>query len=600
MGTETIPFVFSTPVWGAGHTGLFLNVGLPSLLAPGNLPGLASNPQTRYLIYTLPEYEKDIRTAPSFGRLARVLTVEIDLIRQEIVSPHRTMSDCHMDSFRRAEEAGAAAVFLPPDCVWSDGSMVRLEGLTQSGKSVVHMSGIRLDRDGFVPELAGQYAENRTVLTLKARELVATGLRHLHPIALRHFFDEYEGGLMPANLVWTVKNEGLLLRCFHLHPLMVKTQVPLAEFNSTIDDDLALRACPDTSRDYVVADSDELLAFEMSSLNHVVGTVCPKGSIEGIAAWAKYGTNARHRELIRHCIRVHSVPVTEPLWRAKETESGRVVDAVDMVSRLSRWQLLLTHPTVFGGLLYATLRGHVGNSGVPSWVVVLRWIWSTMRKLNRAFYQAAFTKNGSLLPTHPYWLVQRSMLAAIERNLRHGDRHIVILAADPALASKVAHSHPETIVQSFTADANPGEELVRRGTSSPVDLLLAVDLPMSGRDTTVVQRIGQRRILLRLSGDRRAAPWTYTEIVFFGGLGTRYCFSIWNSVCRDRKNRKPQSLLGQISLTLTGVLLAPPMYVATAIVGVAMNTIGLILDYFTQEEASSRREDESVSLESST
>ena len=46
----------------------------------------------------------------------------------------------------------------------------------------------------------------------------------------------------------------MLLRCFHLHPLMVKPQGPLAEFKSTIDDDLALRACPDSSRDYVVTD----------------------------------------------------------------------------------------------------------------------------------------------------------------------------------------------------------------------------------------------------------------------------------------------------------------------------------------------------------
>ena len=142
--------------------------------------------------------------------------------------------------------------------------MVRLEALARSGKSVVHMSGIRLDRDGVVPELADRYSEERAVLSLAPRDLVGIGLRHLHPIARSHFFNEYDGGLMPANLAWSVGDEGVLLRCFHLHPLMVKPQGPLAEFKSTIDDDLALRACPDSSRDYVVTDSDELLAFEMS------------------------------------------------------------------------------------------------------------------------------------------------------------------------------------------------------------------------------------------------------------------------------------------------------------------------------------------------
>ena len=219
MESIAFPFVFSTPVWGAGHIGLFLNVALPSLLAPGNLPGLTGNPENRYLIYTQSEYEKDIQAAHSYQRLASILAVEIIPISKEIEVPHRTMSDCHGDSLRRAEEVGAAAVFIPPDCVWSDGSMVRLEALARSGKSVVHMSGIRLDRDGVVPEFAGRYSEGRAVLSLEPRDLVGIGLRHLHPIARSHFFNEHNGGLMPANLAWSVGDEGLLLRCFHLHPL---------------------------------------------------------------------------------------------------------------------------------------------------------------------------------------------------------------------------------------------------------------------------------------------------------------------------------------------------------------------------------------------
>ncbi len=182
-----IPFVFSTPVWGPGHVGLFLNVGLPSLLASGNLPGMTSNSKNRYLIYTSLECEEHIRDNPSYQRLRSIVAAEIIPIRQEIVIPHRTMSDCHIDSFRRAEETGAAAVFIPPDCVWSDGSMTRLESLTQNGKSVVHISGVRLDRDGIVPELARYYSEDRGVLSLNARSLVAMALRHLHPIARSHF-----------------------------------------------------------------------------------------------------------------------------------------------------------------------------------------------------------------------------------------------------------------------------------------------------------------------------------------------------------------------------------------------------------------------------
>jgi hypothetical protein len=578
MGSIPVPFIFSTPVWGAGHVGLFLNVGLPSLLAPGNLPGLTSNFDNRYLIYTLSEYENDIRAASSFQRLTSILAVEIILIEKEIEVPHRTMSDCHIDSLRRAEKVDGAAVFLPPDCVWSDGSMVRLDALARSGKSVVHVSGVRLDRDGVVPELAAHYSEDRTALALKAPDLVGMGLRHLHPIARSHFFDQYEGGLQPANLVWSVGDEGLLLRCFHLHPLMVKTQVPCAEFKSTIDDDLALRACPDSSRDYVVTDSDELLLFEMSALSHAVGTICAKGSIGGIVAWAEYGTNSRHRELIRHCIRIHTGPLTEPMWRAKEIESTKVIDTVDELGQLSRWQLLWKYPAVLIYLLHATMLGRV-EKATPLWLLSFGRIWSMLRKIEGACYQSLFLKNGSPRIAHPFWLIRRGMLGAIERSISLDDRHIVVIADDEGLGREVARSHPDMIVQSFPASAKPDQDLVRRGGSATVNLVVAADLPIPGLIAPRAQRIGERRVLLRLSSDQRDFDKSYNEIAYFGGLGTRFCWHVCKWGANLPMARNPRSLIGRVLLRLVLVPLSPVVYAGAALVGASISFIGILLDF---------------------
>jgi hypothetical protein len=571
MGAMAYPFVFSTPVWGSGHVGLFLNVGLPSLLAPGNLPGLTDDPNNRYLIYTRSEYERDIRVAHSYRRLASILAVEIIPISEEIQVPHHTMSNCHADSLRRAEEANAAAVFIPPDCVWSDRSMVRLETLARSGKSVVHISGIRLNRDGVVPEFAARYSEDRTVLTLEPRELADIGLRHLHRITRSHFFDEYGGELMPANLVWSVEDEGLLLRCFHLHPLLVKPQVSQAEFESTIDDDLALRACPDSGRDYVVTDSDELLTFEMSSPSHVVGTVCPKGSIEGIAAWKEYGTNNRHRELIRHCIRIHSQPLTDRLWRAKEIESSKVIDAVDRLSRLSQWQLLWGHPAAFIGLLQATVLGRIRNRAVPLWVLAVAWMWLMFQTTNAACYQALFISDGSLLITHPLWLIRRAMLQAIERCIGRHDQHIIIISADPGLAIEVGRANPDVIVTSFTGN---DPEAMRQAA---VDLLVVADLPIGGLNASIAQRIGKRQVLLRLPSDRRDFDKSFNEVAYFGGLGTRFCCHLW--VAYIRLARKPRSPLGRVFWRSLFVPISSFLFVGASIVGAAMNFVGIILDF---------------------
>ena len=229
---------FVTPVWGRNHIGLFLEVGLPSLLAPGNLPGISKICECRFIIYTLPEDEQRLRDARVVRRLGSQMPVEFCLIGDPVSSAHRTMSDCHADTMRRADEDDAAAVFIPPDCIWADDGMMRLARIAQSGKSAVLMSGLRLDRDAVVPLLRDRRTENGEVLQITARPLVELGLRHLHKIALGHFWNEHGGGLMPANLYWTVPGEGLALRCYHLHPLLVKSQIPFARFASTIDDDL--------------------------------------------------------------------------------------------------------------------------------------------------------------------------------------------------------------------------------------------------------------------------------------------------------------------------------------------------------------------------
>ena len=41
-----------TAVWGTWHTDTFINLNLPSLLAPGNLPAFASRIDTTYVIGT--------------------------------------------------------------------------------------------------------------------------------------------------------------------------------------------------------------------------------------------------------------------------------------------------------------------------------------------------------------------------------------------------------------------------------------------------------------------------------------------------------------------------------------------------------------------
>ena len=137
-------FYFSVPVWGNNHTDLFINVGLPSLLAPGNIPGLREVRECRFFIHTRPEDEARLLSASAFQRLSEYMPVEIRFIRDPIVNPYITMSDCHREIMRLAAAHDVPAVFPSPDHVWGDGSMVGMERLAEAGKTAIHLAGVRL------------------------------------------------------------------------------------------------------------------------------------------------------------------------------------------------------------------------------------------------------------------------------------------------------------------------------------------------------------------------------------------------------------------------------------------------------------------------
>jgi tetratricopeptide (TPR) repeat protein len=347
-------FFFSVPVWGNNHTDLFINVGLPSLLAPGNIPGLRETGECRFFIHTRAEDEARLAGAPSLQRLARLMPVEIRFIRDPVVNPYITMSDCHREIMRLAVAQDVPAVFPSPDHVWGDGSMVRMERLAEAGKTAIHLAGVRLDRDSFVKQLAAWRSVDGT-LVIPPRELVKLALVHRHRIAQLHFWDKADADvgdqLNPSNLFWLVGNDGLVAHCFHLHPLMVRAEVRDIDFSGTIDDDLVSRACPDFSRQYVVPDSDEIVNFEISGPDHSIPASCRKGSIPSVCHWAIFQTNRLHRHLFQQTIKLHFADLSDRETKKKfdfvERKASEVVKTVSALNRAPMWRLLVWYPSIF-------------------------------------------------------------------------------------------------------------------------------------------------------------------------------------------------------------------------------------------------------------
>jgi hypothetical protein len=388
---------FSLPVWGQHHLNLFLETALPSLLSPGNLPSLSNRQASRFCLYTRPEDEALLRNAPSVRYLTQLMPVEIQLIEGQTTDPYYTMSMCHMRTMRMADDADMPTVFLGADAVASDGSVARLEQLASSGVSVVYISGVRTKKDEIQRCLARHRSSDGIAITIDPRTLVRYMLDHLHESSKLHFWREYpDCGLVPANLYWRVSSEGLLLRCFHLHPLMVRPQRKCVKLHGSIDHDLVPAACPDASRDYVVLDSDELHFIELSGPGYVLPHRHTKGSAVDVAAWAEMRANRRHRRLFDAEIRLHAGPLDAEQWRPVSLEAQDVVKGVMDILSLPTLAAAWRYPRVVEWRMYSRmLRGR--SSPGP----ILRQVLPCLLSVRRALLSVQRRLNSRLRSKHP-------------------------------------------------------------------------------------------------------------------------------------------------------------------------------------------------------
>jgi hypothetical protein len=328
-----------TPVWGESYTRLYLEVVIPAQLAAGNLSAFSDNPNNRYVIFTRATDAERIRASAVYAQLNNLMTVSIQLIEEEIRVPHDTMSNCFRRGINEAEAADAAVVFLTPDLVFANGSFAALKRLCEQGADVVYIPGIRTLKHSVSSVLKTYFQDGR--IAVPPRELMRIALDHLHPLADSSWWEEGDGDLLPANIYWRVGNEGLLGRCSHLHPLLVAPQRKKPIFFGTVDDDFVPAACPNETRDYVVTDSDELLAIELSNPGRHFLTGFRKGSIDDVVTWAEQFTDTRHRSLFRRQVRLHVGIQNASLWAEAERKAAAVAEAIENKLKRSSWSLFM-------------------------------------------------------------------------------------------------------------------------------------------------------------------------------------------------------------------------------------------------------------------
>jgi hypothetical protein len=267
------PFYFIIVLWGQAFRNYFLECCLATILSPGNIPALNTSSRSKFLIATRPDDWAALRNAALFKMLERY--VEPVFIEIPPCPPGRSgcqhMGIGHRIALDMAHRDKAYAVVLTPDCMLSDGSVVRLQELAQAGTQLVLTAALRFGEEPFFAHLRDMgglspdnRGENAKPITLTGRQMAYAAVNGFHSETLAYEWDA--PGLMAVSPAawWRVPGEdGIVLHSLSWAPLLLDYASISAHDTSTfdqwtLDGDYLFNNFNNIKRIHVVQDSDEI------------------------------------------------------------------------------------------------------------------------------------------------------------------------------------------------------------------------------------------------------------------------------------------------------------------------------------------------------
>jgi len=266
------PFYFVIAIWGERFRNYFLDLCLPTLLSPGNLPALTTAQRSKFLIWTRPDDWAAMKTSPIF----RLLEQYIDPVFNELppcpvdTYPCIHMGIAHRRGLEMAYEAKAYPLVIQPDCMFSDGMIARLQQLAIEGIELALAPNLRFAEEPFFDHLQilGISPRDRhgvaEPISLSSRQLVHMALASMHSETMAYEWDAPYFTPTPYAVWWRVPGEdGIIVHSMSwVVTLLDFTAVPMHDTSTfdqgTIDGDYVHRNISAIKNIHLVLDSDEM------------------------------------------------------------------------------------------------------------------------------------------------------------------------------------------------------------------------------------------------------------------------------------------------------------------------------------------------------
>jgi len=426
------------PVWGYQYVRQFLECGLPTLLAPGNVLGLATELPTEFVILTSSDDEEFIREHAAFKRLNAECSTDIRLIDHLITDGNysTTITLAYTEAVRSAGDAmvDTCFFFLVSDYIMADGSLTNALRRMQAGTSAILVGNFQVSREDAMPWLLDKLSSAKLSLSLPPRQLMQWALNHLHPTTLANIVNiPFSHNSHTNRLFWRVDGTTILGRFYLMHMLCVRPETTDFIIGASCDYSFVPEMCPSGNVE-AITDSDDYLVIEMQPRDHEAaflrpGPLKPSALAKSLSEW----TTASHRENARHSLIFHADDITADL----AASSGEADAFLEKVASAMRRKPLphRGHPYWRGAM--AAFNDATGRKlTLQEWRMALGLPTSSNRIADWLVWRAQYALLGQpphVFPWHPLWSDFRLTLKELEPFLSDPNQRMLMVSNTPTV-----------------------------------------------------------------------------------------------------------------------------------------------------------------------
>lgn len=340
------------PVWGEAFIIQFVNISLPTLLAPGNIPAVAAVLPCTFIFLTNTEGAETLRDHPGVECIRKYCDVEFDII-DDLITGDNYSTTLTLGYARAIRAVGQAMLdtcfmFLISDYIVADGSLSRVLDRVRSGYSGVLAGNFQVVEEDAKSSLLQMYETGVPDVALSARKLISWALDFLHPMTLANTINfSFYHSTHSNRLFWRVDQNTLIGRFYLMHMIAIRPEVTDFEIGASCDYSFIPEMCP-SGNVHVVSESDEYVVVELQRRAHEADFIRLGASdlsdlVDSLSEW----TTERHR-MNAHTAVVYRAADLSPTLLSVIEESRSFVDNIE--AELPKPKPFRDHPYWVGAI----------------------------------------------------------------------------------------------------------------------------------------------------------------------------------------------------------------------------------------------------------